>query len=286
LQTFPKLAEDRFVILVIGEKDWPTADDVITIELRDTDLIGVRASVNGLHVHDKDGEWAGVSGVIWRGQYDVDLRKEIALLQMIRFAGVPCLNSVDSLLRYGSRIGGYGAMSECGLPVINSDVFIGSKGFSHFYKPNLPVVVKVGDWQSGYGKIRTETQEVWLDVIDIAAVMNDYVCIEPYIDYVRDVRCLLVNDRILGIERIGSRWKANVNPDEMNIVSLPSDISEATLRVARALDANIVGVDWLQSKTGEWKILEANLSPGLHSPRLYDFREEVTNRFRSYINDV
>ena len=56
-----------------------------------------------------------------------------------------------------------------------------------------------------------------------------------------------------------------LNPTIYDIISFTPDthLEEQSRRAAETLDADVVGLDFVQIGSGEWILLEANLSPGL-----------------------
>jgi len=275
---------DELLILVVGEDRWPKQKGVLTFNFKTLDKSGVRASSNILQVHDTDGNWRTVSGVIWRHQFDESFKHEHAFLEMILLANVPCLNRAECMRQNGSRISTYATLIRSGMPVVPSEWFLGAAGYGYFYKPAYPVVLKVGDWHMGYGKMKVPCQEVWLDAVDMAAITHEHISIEPFVEYIREMRCLLVGNSISGTEREGSQWKTNICPKSIKDVEVPHDIEEMTRRAAKTIGADIIGIDWLQMQDGSWVILEANLAPGLNYP-WKDWRVETVQILKEMMKE-
>jgi glutathione synthase/RimK-type ligase-like ATP-grasp enzyme len=115
----------------------------------------------------------------------------------------------------------------------------------------------------GYGKMKCTTKENWLDAVDMASISRDYVGIENFVHYKRDIRVLIIGEYVCCIERIPSQWKANVCPLQVNKVEAPESIKKLSAEISSRLGSNILGLDWVEDTYGNWKILEANLAPGL-----------------------
>ena len=276
------MKKKEHLILVVGEDHWPKQKGLLTLNLKALDKTGIRASSNTMQIHDSHGKWRSISGVIWRHQFDESFKHEHTLLEMILFANVACLNSAECMRQHGSRLATHAALIRSGLPVVPAEWFLGASGFGYFYKPAYPSVLKIGDWHRGYGKMRIPSHEIWLDAVDIAAVTHEHVSIELFVDYIREMRCLLVGTSISGLEREGSQWKTNVCPKSINDVEVPHEIEEMTRRAARTMGADIIGIDWLQMNDGSWVILEANLAPGLNYP-WKDWRVETVKMLEQMI---
>jgi D-alanine-D-alanine ligase-like ATP-grasp enzyme len=71
---------------------------------------------------------------------------------------------------------------------------------------------------------------------------------------------------VSGIERHATTWKSNVSPSKIVEIEVPKNIEILTRTAAKAMGADILGVDWLELTSGKWVALEANLCPGLHFP--------------------
>lgn len=253
-------------ILVIGETDWPTADDICCLSLDQLDRTGLMLSPNGqLRYHEIDGVWHNFDLVLWRAQGGRDAALQHAALSLVAASSAICVNSAESLLRFGTRFLNDGALRKDGLPVIESCKMLGANALSYYYTPRFPAVLKLGNWHMGYGKFKISDLESWNDAVDMAAIIQDIASIEPFIHYSRDLRILLVGNDIFSIERVPKRhqWKANVCPDEVKPVSTPPMLEQMTRRAASVLGMSILGADWIEDEQGRWLLLEVNPAPGL-----------------------
>ena len=97
----------------------------------------------------------------------------------------------------------------------------------------------------------------------MAYTAADYVTLEPYIDYVRDIRCLAVGEDVWCMERRSGSWKANRDTEEAVIVSPPAELLGYTRAAMRHLGADILGLDFLEDRSGRYFLLETNDIPGL-----------------------
>ncbi len=252
--------------LVIGETDWPTEKGLCCLSLADLNRRGLMLCRDGkLKFHDASGEWHEVDHVLWRAQGPRDAKLQHSALSLVAASSAECVNSASSLLQYGTRILNHGALRKGGLPVITSCPILGSNGLSYFYKAEFPSVLKVGDWHMGYGKCKVSNLEAWNDAVDMAAIADEIVSVEPFIDYRRDLRVLLVGEDLIAVERFPAshQWKANVCPSEIKRVELLPELAHMTRKAAALLGMSILGVDWIEDKKGAWHLLEVNPSPGL-----------------------
>ena len=209
-----------------------------------------------------EGSLKPVHAVLWRVGVVKPESWHRAVLDLIRLAKVPCLNPADSLLRGWDKLSMQAEMVKAGLPVIASTIAIGPEAF-RLIEPDLPSVIKVGNHHGGLGKARAQTREQWKDLLDMAALADDYTIVEPFIDYVSDVRCLAVAGDVWCMRRDNPDWKVNRGSVAPQRIDPPDELVAWTLAAARHLGSVVVGLDFLQAKDGTWHLLECNDVPGL-----------------------
>jgi ribosomal protein S6--L-glutamate ligase len=185
-----------------------------------------------------------------------------AVLEMVHFAGVPCLNPASVLLRGLERLTMLNELRDIGLPVVPFTALIGAALMNHI-QPQLPAVLKVGSYHAGYGKMLISSLEQWQDATDMLAIMEDYFTIEPYIDYARDIRCVGVGEQVWAMARSGSRWKANSGYVDTRLIAAPPELYEYTRRIMAHSGADLLALDILETRDGQYIVLECNDVPGL-----------------------
>lgn len=203
-----------------------------------------------------------VDAVLWRVGAIRPMEQHRHALELIRLAGVPCVNSAQTLLRGFERLSMLAELREVGVPMVPFSAYV-SEGVLESAEPLLPCVLKVGNWHGGTGKARLRTREEWLDARDLALASSDYATVEPFIDYQRDVRALVVGERMWTMERESGAWKVNRGVAVARLIKTPEELADWTRRMAHHLGADMVGLDWIQTPEGEWKCLESNDVPGL-----------------------
>ena len=249
------------IIIVNGERDWaswfPDARvRFCRLEQSQWVLQGGRLSVLA------EGELTRIDGVLWRvGAIRPDPLHR-AVLDLIRLAGIPCVNPARTLQLGFDRLSMQAEMKAIGIPQLEQTVVIGQRLLDRT-TPSFPAVIKIGNYHAGYGKAHVDTLNGWADLRDIAFTAHNYVSLEPYIEYQRDIRCLAVGDEIWAMERRSSTWKANRDTDEATLISAPPELVEYTKRAMDHLGADILGLDFLETEQGEFYLLENNDVPGL-----------------------
>ncbi|MEP7284655.1 MAG: hypothetical protein ABI947_02665 [Chloroflexota bacterium] len=203
-----------------------------------------------------------VDGVLWRvGAIKPDPNHR-AVLELIRFAQVPCMNPAQVLLRGFDRLSMLNEMRETGLPVIPFSATVGEQVLDKF-EPELPIVIKIGNYHAGFGKARITDTDQWRDIKDLSFASDDYITVEPYIDYEADIRCLAIGQKMWAMTRRGSGWKANTGTIDYQLIKVPDVLGEYTTRAMAHLSADILGLDFLRDKQGKYFLLESNDIPGL-----------------------
>ncbi len=230
-----------------------------------------------LYVIDSAGT-VRVDGVLWRVGAIRPRPAHRAVLEMIRMAGVACVNPARALLLGFDRLGMLNELREAGLPVINCSVAVGDSTLDRII-PTLPAVIKAGNYHGGLGKARPVDEEQWNELRDLLFATEDYFTIEPYIDYVRDIRCLIAGDRLWAMARRGVAWKANVRTASYELITVPDEIGEYTALAQRHLGADVLGLDFLETLDGRFVLLESNDVPGL-SGFPDDVRQAIALRLR------
>jgi len=251
----------KTVVVINGEDYWQQylpEYNVVKRRLQDTRWILLQGT---LHASDPTGSVA-VDGILWRLGAVKPHPQHRTLLEMIRLSGLPCLNSAEILLRGYDRLSMLSELKQAGLPIAPFEVAIGDRMLKAI-QPEFPVVVKVGDYHGGFGKALIRSEEQWTDFVDLSFVMDDYITVEPFIDYVRDIRALAVGDQIWGMSRQGRFWKVNQLTTGYALIDLPQELIRYTQTALTHFGADVLGLDFLEDKDGHYTLLESNDIPGL-----------------------
>jgi ribosomal protein S6--L-glutamate ligase len=203
-----------------------------------------------------------VDAVLWRVGAIRPHPNHRAVLELIRMAQVPCVNPAQTLLRGFDRLAMLNEMRDAGLPVIPFSALVGDQLLDKV-QPELPAVIKIGNYHAGYGKAKAADSAQWNDIRDLSFISEDYITVEPYIDYTADIRCLAVGDDRWAMSRRGSGWKANTDIIQYELIDVPPLLAEYTIKAMAHLSADILGIDFLQTQQGDYLLLESNDIPGL-----------------------
>lgn len=248
------------VVVINGERDWGQYfPDMEVVRVRIQDAGWVMRD-GQLWVLTADGAWK-VDGVLWRVGAIANHWRQRAALNLIRQSGVPCVTRAAALVRCHDRLAMLAELREAGLPVVEFDASVGPQLASRIGR-DAPFVAKVGSHHGGHGKVLVR-QGQWPEIADLVEAADDYVTTEPFIDYVRDVRVLLIGDRLWGMARKGSGWRANVDTVHAHMIDPPEVLAGHALRFAAHIGAEMLALDALEDPEGRFVILESNETPGL-----------------------
>ncbi len=250
-------------LLVVGGS-FDFSNDFLEFDVAQRSLNGAKwllSDGGALYFLDQNGALR-VDAVLWRVGAIRPRPEHRHALELIRLAGVPCVNSAHTLLRGFDRLSMLAELREVGVPTVPFSVALG-EGVLETTSPELPCVLKVGNWHGGIGKAKLDSRDSWLDARDLASATDDYATVEPFIEYKRDVRVLVVGEQLWAMERRSSAWKVNRGAAQVRLIEAPFELATWTRRVQLHLKADMLGLDWIESNRGEWTCLESNDVPGL-----------------------
>jgi ribosomal protein S6--L-glutamate ligase len=134
-------------------------------------------------------------------------------------------------------------------------------------KMTYPIVLKLPTGTHGKGVMLADSYESASSMIDALAVLKQPFLLQEYIETdSTDTRAFVVGDEIVAsMKRIAVKGekRANIHAGGRGeATELSAQAKKTALMAARALGAEICGVDMLESIRGP-KVIEVNVSPGL-----------------------
>lgn len=200
--------------------------------------------------------------ILWRvGAIRPDAKHKTAL-ELIRLSSIHCVNAADVLAKGYDRLSMLHVLKACDLPLIPFNVATTSTLLSRI-EMEFPFVVKAGNYHGGFGKVLVDSEEKWQDIKDLLFITEDYITIEPYINYDKDIRYLAVGDKVWAMARRGKFWKANVQTTDFVLIEPEQTLVEQTKKLQEYLKADIVAIDILEEQNGNRYFVEYNDIPGL-----------------------
>lgn len=218
--------------------------------------------------------------ILWRVGAIRPKAKHKTVLDIIQLSGIPCVNSAEVLIKGYDRLTMLNILKACDLPVIPFNVSTTSVHLKNIDIP-FPFVVKAGNYHGGFGKVLVQNETSWQDIKDLLFITEDYVTIEPYIDYDKDIRYLAVGDNVWAMARKGKFWKANVETTDFVLIDTEAELVQQTKTLQNYLKADIVAIDILEDKNGNRFFVEYNDIPGF-SGFPDSVKEEVAKCLRKW----
>jgi len=133
---------------------------------------------------------------------------------------------------------------------------------------NYPIVMKFPQGTGGKGVLFSESYSSASSMLDALSALKQSFLIQEYIETGgKDIRVIVVGEKVVS----AYQRKADIKEMRANVHSggtgeklevIDDDIRKLSLKTARAVQADICGVDILKSGKKTW-VIEANLSPGL-----------------------
>jgi ribosomal protein S6--L-glutamate ligase len=256
------------ILIVNGESYWQnyfTGFEVTQKKIQSTEWL---LKNNQLYAIDENSV-CKPDKILWRVGAIKPSPKHKTALDIIQLSGVPCINAASVLAQGYDRLTMLQALKNCALPVIPFNVASTATQLKNIDIP-FPFVVKAGNYHGGYGKVLVDNEATWQDVKDLLFITEDYITIEPFIQYDKDIRYLAIGNNIWAMARKGKFWKANVQTTNFILIEPEQSLIEKTKQLQAYLKADILAIDILEEKNGEQYFVEYNDIPGLSG-----FPEEV-----------
>jgi ribosomal protein S6--L-glutamate ligase len=252
------------ILVVNGERDWgewfARVGDV-AVERRALQSTSWLLRDGALRVYDADGVVCP-DAILWRVGAIRMIPRYRSVVELMRLADVPAVNSGDCIGRCFDRLGCAAEMKAAGLPIVLPNAAVGDGIVGKIAMP-APFVVKAGNHHAGLGKTLVDDDARWPELAGLLFAVDDAIAAEPYVPHVRDIRCLIVGDDVWAMVREGRGWRANVDTRKHALIDPPAQLAAWTRRARDHLRADVLGLDFLERADGSHVLLECNDSPGL-----------------------
>ncbi|MFW5745934.1 MAG: ATP-grasp domain-containing protein [Nanoarchaeota archaeon] len=132
---------------------------------------------------------------------------------------------------------------------------------------NYPVIMKFPQGTQGKGVMFADSYAAASSVLDALESLKQPFLIQDYIETSGvDVRAFVVGDKVVAAMKrkaASGEKRSNVHAGgTTEVFKIPKEMENVAIRTAKAMGAEICGVDILESVKGP-VVIEANLSPGL-----------------------
>lgn len=251
----------KTILVVNGESYWQDFLPDFKVERKKIQSTEWLSGSSELHAIDSQ-SLIKPDGILWRvGAIKPSVRHQ-NVLDLIKLSKIPCVNSAEVLLKGFDRLSMLSVLRDCQFPTIPFDVVTSSTHLKNLERA-FPFVVKVGNYHGGFGKVLVENEQRWQDIKDLLFISDDYVTVEPYINYERDIRYLAIGENVWSMSRKGEFWKANIETTDFVLIEQDSELTKQVISLQKYLQSDIVAIDILEEKSGERYFVEYNDIPGL-----------------------
>jgi len=195
---------------------------------------------------------------------DQDFRN---LLYGLRYAGVPSVNSIESIIMTQERPLAHAALLDierrlgsAAFPVLPQTYYPNHRAMC--ITPSYPIVTKVGHAHAGFGKSRLTDHHAFGDLKSVIALTSMYVTAEVYVEGAYDLRIQKIGGHYRAYKRtsMSGDWKTNTGTSVMEELELTAEYRRWVDEASNSFGGmDIVTVDAIHSAVDdrEW-ILEMN----------------------------
>ena len=262
-------------IAVLGiENGWHCAQLLSALAARgaDASFVTADALTSPAGLPDRRAALTAFDGLLLRGIPGGSLEQVIfrmdALYALTR-AGLPCVNDPKAIERTVDKYFTTALLDEAGLPVpptVTAESV--DAAMDAFFALGGDVVYKPLFGSCGNGLLRLDREDAARAALPPLVDRGSVLYLQKFIPCSnRDLRAFVVGGRVIAaMRRTGADWRANCSRGgTAEAVTLSSEQESYTLRAARAVGAEVAGVDLLVSDVGETFVSEVNGCPGFRA---------------------
>ena len=189
-------------------------------------------------------------------------------LHRLENVGIRVINSATAIERTVDKYYTSFLLADAGIPtprtMVTEDF---DEALSAFQELGGDVVVKPLFGSEGKGMVRVSDEDLAYRVFRTLELGRSVYYLQEYIPHGQeDIRAFVVGERVVAaMRRRGTGWKTNVAQGaQVEPLILSAPLEELSLRAARLVGTDYVGVDLLQAdaERGRTYVLEVNSIPG------------------------
>ncbi len=193
----------------------------------------------------------------------------LAVVNQFDMMGVPVLNNSIPIARSRDKLRALQLLSRFGMDIPRTVMcrYRDEVPLAVEQVGGVPCIVKLIQGTQGVGVMIANAMDEVKGMLDTLWTLGQEILLQELIEESRgrDVRALVVGDRVVGAMRREARkgvFRSNLHRGGLGTaVQLSHEEEEAAVRAARVLGLDVAGVDLLESDDGP-KVMELNSSPG------------------------
>lgn len=200
---------------------------------------------------------------------NIAIEYSLSLVKHFELAGVPVINSSESIYLAKDKFNSLQVLKHYGLPVPATEMLRSPSLLKPVVKRlgGLPVVLKLLRGSQGIGVTLARTMKELKKLVKDTWRLDHDIIIQQYFPETRgeDVRILVVGGKVIaGMRRFSSKgdFRSNIHQGgQAGEIKLTSKYRKLARRAAGAIGLQVAGVDIIETRNGPL-VIEVNGSPG------------------------
>ena len=193
----------------------------------------------------------------------------LAVVRQLEAQGVPVVNGAEGIANSRDKLRALQLLAEAGVDMPRTVLARGGGDMKELlaHVGGLPAILKLIQGTQGVGVMIAHSEAEVDSILSTLWDLGQEILLQEFIaeSHGRDVRALVVGDRVVGAMRREARsgeFRSNLHRGgEGTAVELPPHYAQAAVRAAQVLSLAVAGVDLLEAQAGP-KVMEVNSSPG------------------------
>jgi ribosomal protein S6--L-glutamate ligase len=195
----------------------------------------------------------------------------LAVVNQFDMMGVPVLNNSVPIQRSRDKLRCLQLLARFGIDMPRTVMMRERSDIDRAVEQvgGLPAIVKLLQGTQGVGVMIAHSLQELESILDTMWTLEQDILLQEFVaeSKGRDVRALVVGDRVVGAmrrrARVKGEFRSNLHRGGLGEpIELPARYREEAVKAARVIGLEVAGVDMLESKSGP-RIIEVNSSPGI-----------------------
>src|SRR5467141_299951 len=193
----------------------------------------------------------------------------LSVVRHLEAMGVPLLNNASAIARSRDKLAALQQLASASVRIPRTVLARGGGDVRDLVAQvgGLPAILKLIQGTQGVGVMIAHSEAEVESILSTLWDLGQEILLQEFIaeSRGRDVRALVVGDRVVGAMRREARsgdFRSNLHRGgEGSALELSAEYAQAAVRAARVLGLDVAGVDLLEAEAGP-KVMEVNSSPG------------------------